>query len=431
MIQVHEKVQTCLAQIIQQNPLLKSIFQKIKQEKGTVLLVGGAVRDCFLQQADADLDFEVYHLSFEQLQVILSQFGPVSFVGKSFGVLRLLTLDADWSIPRKDSSGRKPIVDLVPDMSFKDAFRRRDLTINAMGINVATLELIDPYDGLFDLQKKILRAPDIDFFKQDPLRLFRVMQFVARFEMQPDSLLNAVCRTMNVFSLSIERIDQEFKKLLLRSNNPSLGLLWLHKIGRFEELFPELSFQKLPLEAFDCLAKKNIAHELKLSAMWSFFALAVKQDLFQVIDKNQLVDKKNLKLVQEIIKKRVCSFTTVEQAAMIAWYLHYIPYLEDQKDYQWLAYWLRNSMSLETFAIIGSCFYDQKMMNRFIDQAKCAGVLQKELPSLVQATDLLDKIHGKQLGKLLKEAYALQINDGINDKKRLLEIILLTFLQDH
>ena len=215
MTQIQDRIAKCLAQIIQQNHVIKNIFTKIHEQGGRVLLVGGIVRDSLLQKSGSDLDFEVYHLSFDQLQAVLQQFGPVSFVGKSFGVLRLHTLDADWSIPRADSSGRKPKVDLDPNMSFVDAFKRRDLTINAMGIDVRTGELIDPYGGLFDLQNKILRAPDILFFVQDPLRLFRVMQFMARLHMVPDAQLNAVCKTMDISTISAERIDEEFKKLFL------------------------------------------------------------------------------------------------------------------------------------------------------------------------------------------------------------------------
>src|SRR3990167_4052114 len=180
MTQIQERINICIAKIIQQSPQVKNIFDEIYQQGGRVLLVGGAVRDCLLGCLSSDLDFEVYHLSFEQVQDILQKFGKVSFVGKSFGVLRLHGFDADWSIPRTDSIGRKPNVQLDPNMSFVQAFRRRDVTVNAMGIDVASLELIDPYDGLADLQKKILRACDVDFFVQDPLRLFRVMQLTAR-----------------------------------------------------------------------------------------------------------------------------------------------------------------------------------------------------------------------------------------------------------
>ena len=208
-----------------------------------------------------DLDIEVHGLTMEQLQTILEQYGPVKMVGKSFGVLRLLSnnyptsadsSDAalaspamnqqiDWSLPRSDSSGRHPEVKIDPNMNIEDAFKRRDLTINAMGIDLNTFELVDPWGGCADLQKGILRAPDAALFKEDPLRLFRVMQFIGRFGFTPDKELNELCAHMDISTISVERIESEFDKLLLKSAQPSLGLRWLKQIGRLKEIFPELA----------------------------------------------------------------------------------------------------------------------------------------------------------------------------------------------
>ena len=73
-------------------------------------LVGGAVRDLFLDRDVKDLDIEIHGLDLETVEKILSHFGPVDMVGKSFGVLRVHPLDIDWSLPRIDSVGRKPEV---------------------------------------------------------------------------------------------------------------------------------------------------------------------------------------------------------------------------------------------------------------------------------------------------------------------------------
>ena len=124
-----------------------------------------------------------------------------------------------------------------PHMNFADAFKRRDLTINAMGIDLKTFELIDPWHGLEDLKKGILRAPDAKLFIEDPLRLFRVMQFIGRFQMNPDKQLNEICAKMSLAGISTERIEAEFDKLFLKSKRPSLGIRWLQEIGRLQRNF--------------------------------------------------------------------------------------------------------------------------------------------------------------------------------------------------
>ena len=134
---------------------IRAIVDEIARHKGRALVVGGAVRDMVMEIAIKDLDIEVYGLHEEQLEKILAQFGPVSLVGKSFGVLRIAGLDVDWSLPRADSPGRKPTVVIDPHMTIEHAARRRDLTMNAMSFDIITQELIDPLGGLSDIKNKI------------------------------------------------------------------------------------------------------------------------------------------------------------------------------------------------------------------------------------------------------------------------------------
>src|SRR5579863_783593 len=152
-----------------QSEKIYEIVKVIAQHKGRALLVGGAVRDMVMGRSVKDLDVEVYGLSETQLEQLLKQFGPVSLVGKAFGVLRIHSLDVDWSLPRADSPGRKPTVVIDPFMSVEFAARRRDLTMNAMALDLMTGELIDPCNGMRDIKNKILRTPDPSFFIQDPL----------------------------------------------------------------------------------------------------------------------------------------------------------------------------------------------------------------------------------------------------------------------
>jgi len=91
--------------LIHENPLVSKIITKISEHGGRIFLVGGAVRDLLLGQSTKDMDIEIHGLSPDNLEEILESFGPVSLVGKVFGVFRLHNIDIDWSLPRSDTSG--------------------------------------------------------------------------------------------------------------------------------------------------------------------------------------------------------------------------------------------------------------------------------------------------------------------------------------
>jgi tRNA nucleotidyltransferase (CCA-adding enzyme) len=428
MNQFQDRIQICIAKIIQHNRELKNIFEEIYQQGGRVLLVGGAVRDCLMGCIGSDLDFEVYHLTFNHLQDILQKFGKVSFIGKSFGVLRLHNLNADWSIPRTDSYGRKPEVTLNPNMSFKDAFRRRDITVNAMGIDIASFELIDPYNGITDLQHKIIRSPDLTFFIQDPLRLFRVMQFAARFEMQVDASLNQVCETMDISDVSPERIWQEFSKLFLKSQKPSLGFKWLAQIKRLDEFFPGTVFDQNLYDSLDCLASQDgIVSERKLIGLWAFLMQKNTGSLVSNLSAQEKISPVQLKFFTDFLKKYIASHDQIHRIALVSWYLKYIPMVvEDGQDliYKKLASFLGSQINLQELSDIAVCWYDQETIEKFIHQARYAKVLYHPIEPLLNGKDLLDHAQGKELGDLLKRAYDLQLEKSVYDKQQLLDMVL-------
>lgn len=428
MTQIQERINICIAKIIQQSSQVKNIFDEIYQQGGRVLLVGGAVRDCLLGCLSSDLDFEIYHLSFDQLQDILQKFGKVSFVGKSFGVLRLHGFDADWSIPRIDSDGRKPTVQLDPNMSFEQAFRRRDVTVNSMGIDISSLELVDPYDGLIDLQKKVLRACDVTFFVQDPLRLFRVMQLAARFDMRVDETLSQVCKTMDISGVSIERIEQEFLKLFTKAYKPSKGFLWLAHINRLSDIFPEITFDQFFYQRLDVIAEHyKFMPAQKNMACWALIVQGLSDAVLSDVDVYQKINPAQVLKLSMFLQKYIGSSDLIAQIARLSWYLQYVPImtkLNDPISYKFLAHWIQPFFNLQFLGEVAACWYDQELVEKFVIAAKNAKVLDHCEEPLLTGIDLLDHAQGKELGELLKKAYELQLRDAMSDKSKLLKKIL-------
>jgi tRNA nucleotidyltransferase (CCA-adding enzyme) len=175
----------------------------------------------------------VYGLELAALERVLGRFGEVIAIGRAFGVLQVKGLPIDFAQPRRDSkvaTGHKGFeVAVDPRLDFAAASRRRDLTINSIGLDPLTDEVLDPHGGRADLAARKLRATDPTHFSEDPLRGLRVAQFTARFEMTPDAELERLCRALDLSELSPERILEEWRKLLLKGARPSLGLEFLRK----------------------------------------------------------------------------------------------------------------------------------------------------------------------------------------------------------
>lgn len=205
--------------------LVEEIAREIAEFGGDAYYVGGYVRDYLLGRESKDIDVEIYNLSVTTFREILSNFGEVDEVGKSFGVLRIKGLDVDFSMPRIEySTGRGHCdfdVDVNPFMSIETATRRRDFTINAILMNVLTEEIIDPFNGIKDLHDHIIRHVSAQTFVEDPLRVYRACQFAARFNFAIDHETIMLMREINTLGLPYERINEEMKKALLMGVRPS------------------------------------------------------------------------------------------------------------------------------------------------------------------------------------------------------------------
>lgn len=222
---------------------VESIARAIAAAGGRALLVGGYVRDRVLGIESKDLDVEVFGLSLERLEEVLAHFGPVIHIGRAFGVLRVKGFDVDFSLPRRDNkvaAGHRGFaIRFDPELDFAEAARRRDLAMNSMALDPVSGEILDPHGGQRDLREGVLRATDPVHFAEDPLRGLRVAQFAARFELRPDAELVALCSALELSELSGERQLEEWKKLLLASARPSIGLEFLRETGLLR-FYPEL-----------------------------------------------------------------------------------------------------------------------------------------------------------------------------------------------
>jgi len=231
--------------------ILKEISLALTQQNARAIVVGGSVRDHFLKLPIKDYDIEVYGFDdLHQLEVLLSQYGSVNLVGKSFGVLKFTYEgeEYDFSFPREEKKvalGHKGFeVQCNGRLSFKKAALRRDFTVNAMGYDIEKKAFIDPYGGQDDMQHKRLKHINDETFIEDPLRVYRAIQFVARFGYTLDRETFHLCRKMVLEGLleelPKERVYEEFKKLLLKSKKPSIGFELMRELGILEKYFPEL-----------------------------------------------------------------------------------------------------------------------------------------------------------------------------------------------
>lgn len=410
-----------VSKIIQKQRFVKDILKSIQDRSGKVLLVGGAVRDLMLNLPIKDLDFEVYGLTLEQLENILQFYGMVSLVGKSFGVLKIHGLDIDWSLPRKDSTGRHPTVAFNPYMRYEQAFARRDLTMNAMGIDMHTFEFIDPFCGLQDIEHKLLKAPDLEFFAQDPLRLLRVMQFAARFEMQVDEQLSELCKKIDISKVSLQRIEQEFKKLLIQGKKPSIGLQWLMKIDKFDQLLPGLqNHEKLCVKLDEAAQLSYNSEQEKLVIMWAIISSFLKDNKnSDTFEKMTRVEKKPYIDFMRTINHQHFIINQVVDCVV------YVPKIMDTiSDVQikWLAYWLAPGVSIRFLLRFYAILYNRSVEHLML-KAEQLGVADKAESPILQGKDLLYIAQGKHLGFLIKKAYQMQLDYGLQNKDELLKML--------
>lgn len=211
----------------------------IKENGGTLYLVGGAVRDEIMNRKVHDEDYCVTGIEKETFEKLF----PNAYKrGKSFGVYDIE--NKEFALARKDKKigkGHKEFeVKNGKDITIEEDLARRDITINSIAKNVLTGKIIDPYGGIKDIQNKIIRATT-DSFIEDPLRVYRVARFASQLNFAAEENTIKMMRKIKeeLKELSPERVFAEFRKAL-KSDKPSVFFEVLKKANVLDVHFKEI-----------------------------------------------------------------------------------------------------------------------------------------------------------------------------------------------
>ncbi len=380
------------------------IIHLLEAQGAAVYLVGGCVRDHLLGKKPTDFDLEVYHMSLEKLHQTLRQFGKCDVVGKQFGIIKLFNLrEVDFALPRietKNGLGHRDFtVEVNPDLEIKEACRRRDFTMNAILYRVVTNEFIDPYGGIEDIKNKVIRIVDQNTFIEDPLRVYRLVQFVSRLDFQVETKTQLLCKEMidkqMLVHLSVERIEAELKKMLL-SQKPWLGMQLL-------EEFEILPIQSVEIEVLKKASQYKVYSLNPYGFMWSAC----------------LMNEKNSDYIKSILKlKRLSNYVEANKQ-----FIDVLQTIDSKSSYFQLLALINGKTTINDLYYLRKCkplssFNEDLFKVNYIDRY---GIQMQE--PLITGDDLITVGFraGKQMKNLLEEAYGLQLKGY--SKEKILKIL--------
>ncbi|MEN8153389.1 MAG: HD domain-containing protein [Acidobacteriota bacterium] len=236
----------------------KDFFKKLFNDE--IYLVGGVVRDLLISgtiKDQKDIDLMVTGIDYNELNKKLSPFGKTNTVGKSFAVIKFTkdNMIFDISVPRKDtkkdpesSSHKNFAVESGRHISLEEDLARRDFTCNSMALRISDGKLFDLFDGKGDIEKKIIKMTGPETFSDDPLRLLRAARFASVLGFSIDEEIYQMGKFIDLDGLSIERVTEEFARMLLESEKPSVGMTEYFRLSILEKLFPEIYKMSLTLQ---------------------------------------------------------------------------------------------------------------------------------------------------------------------------------------
>ena len=242
--------------LVTKAPLASSLAEAFKAKGFQLALVGGPVRDALLGRLGNDLDFTTDAHPHETKKILKAWADNVWDTGIVFGTVAAkrgeTTVEVTtYRTEKYEEDSRKPDVEF--GLTIEGDLSRRDFTVNAMALELTAKEpkFIDPFGGIDDLAKKILRTPASaqQSFTDDPLRMMRAARFASQlnFEIHPDVLHAMQTMTSRISIISAERIRDEFVKLLM-SDNPRIGITILVDTGLATLVLPEIPKLRLEID---------------------------------------------------------------------------------------------------------------------------------------------------------------------------------------
>jgi len=232
-----------------QNPIFRTLSEIADKNQIQAYVIGGFVRDLFLNRPSKDIDVVVVGSGIAYAESVGSKLNTKVAIFKNFGTanIKVNDLEIEFVGARKESyrsDSRKPIVE---DGTLEDDQLRRDFTINALAINLNAEhfgELLDPFEGLRDLENRLIRTPlDPEItFSDDPLRMMRAVRFASQLNFVIDeAAINAIKTQKDRINIvSKERITDELNKIIL-SPKPSVGFKLLFDTGLLHIIFPQMA----------------------------------------------------------------------------------------------------------------------------------------------------------------------------------------------
>ena len=235
-------------------PVMKLVGEVADELHRECYVVGGYVRDIFLERPCNDMDFVTVGSGIEVARAVAHRLGKRSHLSvfRTYGTAQVKT--RQWELEfvgaRRESYRRESRNPIVEDGTLNDDQCRRDFTINAMAICLNKDrygELLDPFDGIGDLERRIIRTPlDPDItFSDDPLRMMRAVRFATQlnFDIYPETFEAIRRNAERIRIITRERIAEELMKIM-RSPIPSRGWMLLDQSGLLSIIFPELAALK-------------------------------------------------------------------------------------------------------------------------------------------------------------------------------------------
>ncbi len=349
--------------------ILKNYLSKFTNR---AYLVGGSVRDIFLNRQVSDLDIEVYDVCKNDFKKIMQDFGAIG-VGKSFFVYKWKNIDI--SLPRVEKKigiGHKAF-EIQITTNEKEASRRRDFTMNALMINIFNNKLLDFWGGVKDIQNKMIKIVSKNSFAEDSLRVLRAIEFSARFGFKCEKQSLKIMQDISLNDLSKERIFWEFEKLF-NAKYLHYGLYYCCKLDIFHKIF-HTNINKL--QCYQAIKIFYKHQKYFYYEVYKFYFLYIVSKVF------------NLNIFE--LLKTINAPKEYEK-----FYKKQINYLYKNN--------LSDQLLLETSLIIPIKFWLENYQKNIIKRAINFHVFQNKLKTDVKSSEVLkDGFKGKEIGLEIKK----------------------------